>query len=497
MFDWLSLRGRLFISYVLLLGVSLVVISAAVLVFIASRPAPTEPAYNRLSAIVQGLNIRDILREFAPNQDSIPDDYQRIVGIMDDFATTRNVRVIWLATVNDRQFVIYDTLNVYSNQARISVFNDEFFSATLEQTLYPLSKQIYGGFNDPDNSMWLYGGITRNFQGTRRNNNALSTTLLVAEPRPTLSLQATLSQFSSSILPPLLQAGAIGILLAFVLAFWMSRSIANPLQTLVKGAEAVAKGNYEQRVPEMGAREIRRLAHAFNEMSQEVRATQNAQRDFLANVSHDLKTPLTSIQGYSQAIMDGATNDPVKAARIIYDEANRMNRLVMELTDLIMMQAGQMTLKPSPINLNELAQALGERLAVVAQKKGVSLDIKSSPVPKIAIDGDRIAQVLTNLLSNAIKFTPTGGKIWLKTQPEKNGVLISVQDTGVGISEKELSRIFERFYQVDKTRGPQRGTGLGLAIAKEIVLAHGGNIKAESKGSQQGTTFFVWLPPHA
>jgi two-component system sensor histidine kinase ResE len=131
---------------------------------------------------------------------------------------------------------------------------------------------------------------------------------------------------------------------------------------------------------------------------------------------------------------------------------------------------------------------------VVAQEKGVALHIETAPVPEVAGDGDRLAQVLTNLLSNAINHTPAGGQVRLTTRAVSGGVEIQVQDTGAGIPSADLPRIFERFYQVDKARGPRRGTGLGLAIVHEIVTAHGGRIAAASPGLGAGATFTVWLP---
>ncbi|MGL4650919.1 MAG: sensor histidine kinase, partial [Caldilineaceae bacterium] len=225
-----------------------------------------------------------------------------------------------------------------------------------------------------------------------------------------------------------------------------------------------------------------------------VQSEQRAQQDFLANVTHDLKTPLTSIQGYSQAIVDGAAGDPVRAAGIIYDEASRLNRLVIELTDLARLQSGRFSMHLQPINLSQLTDAVGQRLAIVAREKGVQFTVQTGPVPTVQGDGDRLAQVLTNLISNAIKYTPKGGAVRVNTSAQQNGVVLTVSDTGVGIPEDELPRIFERFYQVDKARGPRRGSGLGLAIVAEIVHAHSGTIRASSGGEGQGAIFTVWLP---
>ncbi len=230
-------------------------------------------------------------------------------------------------------------------------------------------------------------------------------------------------------------------------------------------------------------------------MTEQVQAARQTQQDFMVNVSHDLKTPLTSIQGYSQAIIDGTSPKPVDSAQVIHEEAARLNRMVVEITDLARLQDGQMRLNMSTLDLNQIVQAVGERLAIVAQKKDIALRVETeAALPTVKGDGDRLAQVLNNLLSNALKYTPRGGQVRLLTRPGQDGVEIVVQDNGIGIPAADLPRIFERFYQVDKTRGPRRGTGLGLAITREIIQAHGGQITAYSAGQDLGTTFTVWLP---
>jgi signal transduction histidine kinase len=144
--------------------------------------------------------------------------------------------------------------------------------------------------------------------------------------------------------------------------------------------------------------------------------------------------------------------------------------------------------------MGQLTAAVGQRLSVVAREKGIALNVDAAPMPPIAGDGDRLAQVLTNLISNAISYTPGGGSVNVRTYANNGGVEVSVQDTGVGISAKELPLIFERFYQVDKARGPKRGTGLGLAIVYEIITAHGGKVNVASDGEGKGSTFTIWLP---
>src|SRR5690606_26657140 len=319
-----------------------------------------------------------------------------------------------------------------------------------------------------------------------------SVALLFADPPDNTSLQQALADFSGALALPLCQSAVVGLLVALALATIGSRSVALPLQHLARASADVAKGNYEQRVPVIGPPEVRAVADRFNYMTSQVQRTQQAQQDFLANVSHDLKTPLTSIQGYAQAIVDGAAADPVQAASIIYEEASRLNRMVAELTDLARLQAGRMSIQLQPVDISQIITAVGERLSIVAREKGVQLTVYAPPMPEVNGDGDRLAQVLTNLISNAIKYTPSGGWVSVKAQVADSGVEIIVQDNGIGIPPQELPRIFERFYQVDKARGPERGTGLGLAIAREIAQAHGGRIDVVSAGRGKGATFTLW-----
>jgi two-component system sensor histidine kinase ResE len=242
---------------------------------------------------------------------------------------------------------------------------------------------------------------------------------------------------------------------------------------------------------------VRALAQDFNHMAARVQAAQQAERDFVANVSHELKTPLTSIQGFAQAIEDQAVSEPEDvqhAARVIREEAERLRRLADGLLDSAQIQSGTIRMAHVPLNLNEIAQASLDRLQQRANNAGVVLATRLAALPAVAGDGDRVAQVITNLLDNALKHTPSGGKVTVETQVAKDGVELSVLDTGAGIPPEDVPRIFERFYQVDKSRSEKTvGSGLGLAICKQIVEAHGGTLSAQSAVGV-GTRMTMWLP---
>ena len=488
-----NLRLRLLASYLVLLVMTLGVGASALFVLIGNRAAPPEPTYERLAALTQGLNYLDYIADIPadPNLSFLQD---QVIELLDAFAETRKVRTLQIRLMPGGTRVLYDSARRYQAGEPIQLHRGSYRSEQLAKAMARGSEQFFGGFVDPGGGEWLYGGVMFSPPGHFRGRHANADIWLLAEPRPTVSLQATLAVFGGALAPPLVQAGIVGIAVAIIMAALVSRTIAQPLQRVAKAATAVSRGDYKVRVPVSGPPEVRSMAESFNQMTSEVLAANNAQRDFLGNVSHDLKTPLTSIQGYAQAIMDGATDDVAAAAQIIFEEAGRLDRMVVELTDLERLQAGKLSMKRDPIDLTRLLEAVRQSLRVVAENQGIRLEAALSPVPAVTGDGDRLAQVMMNLISNALRYTPPGGVVRVISEPHADGVEVSVRDNGIGIPSEELPRVFERFYQVDKARGPQRGNGLGLAIAQEIVEAHGGRITVASRGPDKGAVFRVWLP---
>lgn len=299
-----------------------------------------------------------------------------------------------------------------------------------------------------------------------------------------------------ALAPSLFWAALISLILSVALALFLSRSIVLPLRRLTRAAEVMARGGYPQQIVVEGADEISRLAASFNHMAQEVKAAQQAQRDLVANVSHELKTPLTSIQGFSQALLDGALKGREgvrEAARIINQEAGRLAALVADLLTLSRFEAGLGSGKGQPLDLQEILQGCLERFGERARQAEVRLEGSLNALPSIRGEGQHLEQAFANLVDNAIKYTPPGGTVRLAARCLDSKVVeVVVEDTGIGIPPEDLSRIFERFYRVDKSR-TAGGTGLGLAIAKEAIEAHGGTIRAESELGK-GSRFTVTLP---
>jgi signal transduction histidine kinase len=319
--------------------------------------------------------------------------------------------------------------------------------------------------------------------------------LLTAMPRPQQSLRGILRD---EMLGPLIFSGAAALVLAFIFSVFLTRWIARPLQELAASARAMTRGEYSELQP-AGPREVLELTRSLNELSQQVQSSQQAQRDLVANISHELKTPITAIQGFSQAILDGTVASPEElreAATVMNVESDRMHRLVADLLTLTRLEGGIADLHLGAVDLNALVAHTQSRFSLPARQAGIELAVVIGEIPPVNGDGERLAQVLANLVDNALKHTPAGGKITLSTAREGESALIRVTDTGPGIPLEEQERIFERFYQLDKSRrgGSGRGVGLGLPIAREIVRAHAGTIRVES-APQAGSTFIVKLPP--
>lgn len=235
-----------------------------------------------------------------------------------------------------------------------------------------------------------------------------------------------------------------------------------------------------------------------------IRRLERMRSEFVANVSHELKTPVASVKGFAETLLNGALEDRETArsfVQIIYDESERLNRLIIDLLELSKIESKQAPLQLSPLEMHSFVTGTVRMLHKEAQKKNISFELKLIPGLYVEGDEDRLRQVLINLLSNAINYTPEGGKVTVEVKtlhpekdPAEDKVVIMISDTGIGIPKKDLPRIFERFYRVDKARSRRSGgTGLGLSIVKHIVELHRGVISVESEVGV-GTTFTIELP---
>ena len=304
----------------------------------------------------------------------------------------------------------------------------------------------------------------------------------------------------------ILLAGLIVAVLVIILSFLFARRLTSPLTALTLAAEQMKQGSYTQRVSVPKTQdELGRLASTFNDMAntieadvKELRHQEQARRDLTANIAHDLATPLTAIQGFSEALADGVITDTEgrqETAQRIGREVQRLRRLVKDIQQMSSLEAGTAQLDLAPLDMHSLVDETLNVIQPECEQMGISLQNEiASETPSVMADSDRITQVLLNLLDNARRHTPTGGNIDIRTYSKDTMLYTQIHDTGVGIDAADLPHIFERFYQANHSRtGANGGSGLGLAIVKAIITAHGGTIWAESNPGQ-GTTVIFTLP---
>jgi two-component system sensor histidine kinase BaeS len=286
----------------------------------------------------------------------------------------------------------------------------------------------------------------------------------------------------------LLLAALAGSVLAALVAFLLARRIARPVRRSADAARSLAGGGHPDPVPVEGPAELATLARAFNDLAEQLTRAREAERNFLLSVSHELKTPLTAIRGYAEALQDGAV-DAREAAATVALEAARLERLVGDLLDLARMNRTDFSVHPSEIDLSEVAEDAVQRYQPQADTFGVTLVARYDGASPAIADADRVLQVVSNLVENALRLTPPGGEVRVVTAP---GVL-RVEDTGPGLADADRPRAFERFY-LHERYGRERpvGTGLGLAIVKELTEAMGGTVSVESEPGRR-TAFTVRL----
>lgn len=272
--------------------------------------------------------------------------------------------------------------------------------------------------------------------------------------------------------------------------------IIQPIQEMKRASLHIAAGNYHQRLPKYTSIELNDLAQAFNQMANTIAETEQRRVELIGDVAHELRTPLSNIRATTEGLIDEILEPDEATLLGIQHEISRLQRLVYQFEELSLAESGQIPLKRKRVDLRQLIQEVGVRLAAQYEDKGVTLVYAFAPdLPKVDIDPDRITQVLINLLGNALQFTVEGGEVRVQATHEGTEVMTRVIDKGAGIPQEELTRIFERFYRVDKSRARSSGgNGIGLTIARHIVGAHGGRIWAESKGIGEGATFVFTLP---
>ena len=303
-----------------------------------------------------------------------------------------------------------------------------------------------------------------------------------------------------SLLQPLMHLLIMGALaavaLALVITFFLSNRISAPVKTLTLAARRLGQGNLSQRVQLKDKGEMGELAEAFNSMANDLERVEKLRRNMIADAAHELRTPLSNISGYLEAVQDGIKKPDKDTIRFLDEEAAMLSRLVDDLQELSLAEAGELRLNYQTEDIIGLIKQAVAAKQNQAGEKGVSVGTAlPDKLPPINIDPQRISQVLRNLLDNAVAHTAKGGTITVTAEQENDRwIAIAVVDTGEGIPAEELPNIFERFYRVDKSRTRATGgSGLGLTIAKRLVEAHGGKIEARSEPGR-GSRFSFTLP---
>jgi two-component system sensor histidine kinase BaeS len=285
----------------------------------------------------------------------------------------------------------------------------------------------------------------------------------------------------------------VAMLVALLVGVLLARTISRPVREVTAATQVVAEGDLGYQVPVRTKDELGELAIAFNKMSADLAFSNEQRRQMTADIAHELRSPLSVILGYMEALSAGKLEPNAETFGIMYTKGQHLQHLIDELRTLALADAGELTLTRRPVGPQMLLEHTALAHMVQAQEKDITLLVEAGDaLPDIQVDAERLGQVLGNLVNNAIRHTPQGGRITLSAGVTGEAVQLRVVDTGPGIDPADLPHIFDRFYRSDKSRQQNGESGLGLAIAKSIVEAHGGNITVEStRGS--GATFIITL----
>jgi signal transduction histidine kinase len=303
------------------------------------------------------------------------------------------------------------------------------------------------------------------------------------------------TRFLFEFWPQLLIAGALASGIALVVARWLARGMTQPLRDMAAAARRMEVGDYRVRVHTQSRDEVGQLATAFNRMSGELENLERSRRDLVANVSHELKTPIAAIRAHLENVLDGVEAPDPTTLQVMLAQTERLSRLIDQLLELSRLESGELPLRREEVALAPLVTQVLSEIEVARSDRDVEVasDVPAD-LPLVEADRERVHQVLFNLLDNAVRFTPTGGSVRVTAERHNGSVEVRVADTGVGIPPEHLPRLFERFYRADTARARgDGGTGIGLAIARSVVEAHGGHISAESEPGA-GSVFTFDLP---
>ncbi len=307
--------------------------------------------------------------------------------------------------------------------------------------------------------------------------------------------QTTTQAFRAAMIDALLWSAGAAMLAAVAVSLFVSNRIVTPIRRVLAASRRIAAGHYAERVSPWEDDELGALADQFNTMATELEAAERRRVALIGDVAHELRTPLATIEGYAEGLLDGVVEPGPETWAVIHDEVRRLRRLVQDLQELSRAEARQLPLKFQPVAPRALIEQAVSVIAPQFAETGVVLTHEVAlDLPAVRADPDRIQQVLINLLGNALRHTPPGGTVSLRAEPAARVVTFHIADTGSGIAPEHLPHLFERFYRVDRARSRALGGhGIGLTIAEALVEVHDGSIWAASPGLGQGATFSFTL----
>ena len=463
----LTLRLRILAAAVGIIAVSLLLSGALTCVLVRNLEVSAAQGQLDLAIQIDHVLVRHqeclvrpalVTNEGATNckADTAVDFEDRLVGLAATLSADR------LLLLDRQRVVVFDsgspstTGQVISIQAAKRVANVEEATPTLGGQSYLAAAAALTPARDPLGAAYL----------------------VVARPRASVTAAA-----ASELAPLLLEAGGAALLVAMLLVLLVSRSLTRPLTQLAAAAEDIAAGNYSRRVGIRGQDEIGTLGTAFDRMAEAVERARMVQREFLANVSHELKTPLTSLIGFSQALVDGSLrtkDERSRAANIVHEESERVLRMAQELLDLARVEAGTISMHITAVDLGAQLQQELEIVRPRADARSLALSLAvPADIPPVAADGERLHQILDNLLDNAVKYAPDGSTVTATARLD-GAFVETIVSNPAGVQRPDPARMFERFYRADPSRSAAAGgVGLGLAISKELASAMGGRLSAD------------------
>jgi len=311
--------------------------------------------------------------------------------------------------------------------------------------------------------------------------------------------QRILGDFLGTLLSALAVAAIAATVTSLATSLFVARRITVPLRQMTQVSERISAGHYAERIevaPVHATDELGQLASSINALAVALEQTERRRLEVIGNVTHELRTPIATLEGYLEGLLDGVIEPSPRTWAMLHTEAGRLRRLVDDLQELSRAEARQIPLSLQPLAPQRLVQNALEPLEGQFAEKGLALQIHlPENLPPVMADPARAVQILTNLLVNALRYTPAPGKIEVAVSREGTMVTFRITDSGVGLTPEQLSHIFERFYRVDKSRSRALGgSGIGLTIAQSLAQAMGGEIQVESAGLGQGSSFTLTLP---